>query len=139
MRRVPDDVRAAILSDVKAEAGSCRAIAADHGVSPDTVRRIAADARLVKPFARAQTKNATAAAVADNAARRAAIAARLLDITDAALTQAIAELAGATARDAATVVGIALDKHMRLDQHDRADDQHTDVDAWLEAMTGGGA
>lgn len=138
MRRIPDDVRAAILGDIKAEAKSCRAIAAHHRVSPDTVRRIAADAGIEQPFARAQTKNATAAAVADNAKRRTDIAARLLILTDAALTQAIAELAGASARDAATVVGIALDKHMRLDQHDRADDQHTDVDAWLDAMTGGG-
>jgi transposase-like protein len=70
--------RTAITNAIRA-GGTCRGIAREHGVSPDTVRRIAADAGITNPFARTRTAAATRAKVADNKARRAELSALLLD------------------------------------------------------------
>lgn len=75
--RIDDTTRAAIEADIRA-GGTCRGIARDHGISPDTVRRIAAEADIEQPFARTNTERATRAKQADNRARRAQLSADLL-------------------------------------------------------------
>ena len=118
---LPDDKRAAILADIKA--GKARnVIAREHGVSPSTVTRIAQTSGWTTAFDRSQTKNATAAAIADSAARRARLAQRLVTLAELSLNQAIAELSETTARDAAVVLGIAVDKHLAIERHDSGAD-----------------
>ncbi len=77
--RIPDEKRAAILTDIRAGALGCRAIGRKHEVSDATVRKLAADAGITDAFSRAQTENATRAVAADNRSRRAQIASELLD------------------------------------------------------------
>ncbi|MFC7739715.1 hypothetical protein ACFQXA_37715 [Nocardiopsis composta] len=76
--RLPDDVRAAILDDIRA-GGTCRGIARKHGVGPATVASIAKENGLNGAFERTQTEAATRAKTADNRARRAALSAGLLE------------------------------------------------------------
>lgn len=141
---IPADKRAAILADIKA-GGTCRGIANTHHVSPDTVRRIAAEAGIKNPFERAQTKRATEARRADNAARRAELAARLLDVVDDLIAQMGGEYLvhsfggrdnsfntatlprppAGDLRNLMTAVGIAVDKHLALEKHETgADAEH---------------
>lgn len=75
---LPDDKRTAILASIQA-GGTCRGVAREHSVSPDTVRRIASEAGIAQPFARTKTENATRAKQADNRARRADLSSLLLD------------------------------------------------------------
>lgn len=119
---LPDDKRAAILADIKAGDGTCRGIARKHGVSDATVRKIAKDNGITDAFSRAQTENATRAVIADNAARRARLAQRLVTLAELSLDRAVAELSETTARDAAVVLGIAVDKHIALERHDSGAD-----------------
>ncbi|MGW9210962.1 helix-turn-helix domain-containing protein [Embleya sp. NPDC055664] len=63
--RIDDTVRAAILADVAAGTLSCRVIAKQHGVSPSTVSKLAAEAGPADAFERTQTQKATAAATVD--------------------------------------------------------------------------
>lgn len=78
-KRLPDDQRAAILADVKADVKSAGQIARDHGVSITSVRNIAAEAGIGNAFARENTKRATAAKQVDLAARRVELKALLLE------------------------------------------------------------
>lgn len=135
---IPDDVRAAILADIKANGGerSCRGIARDHGVSDATVRKIAKDAGITDAFSRAQTKKATEASRVDHAARRAVLAEQWLSLAEDAVAQTRAQLADAKAKDAATIAAIAVDKHRALDQYDSDTQGLAVVDAWLRAITG---
>lgn len=75
--RISDEKRAAILEDIQA-GGTCRGIAKKHDVSPDTVRRIAAEGEVKDAFARADTEKATRARVSDMAALRAQVAQKYL-------------------------------------------------------------
>lgn len=141
MARIPDDTRAAIEDQIRAdmdtEAGaSCRGIASQYSVSPDSVRRIAAEAEIEQPFARAKTQNATRARTTDMAARRAALAEGLLDDAVKLRERAWSEYEYyerspdgpvrvrldlpplGEARNAYTAVGIAVDKHLVLVKHD---------------------
>ncbi|MCM2394348.1 hypothetical protein [Streptomyces albipurpureus] len=134
--RIPADTRAAILADIQAGHLSCRAIAKAHGVSPSTVSKLAADAIPVDAFERSQTKKATEAATADAASRRAVLGTAWLSLAEEAVAQARAELADARADKAATIAGIATDKHLALDKHGVDPHGLSAVDAWLTAMTG---
>lgn len=155
--RTPDHVRAAILDDIRAGTKSCRAIAAHHGVSHSTVSSIAKAAGL-DAFDRSDTKKATEAAQADNAADRARIARRFLLKADELLDQmdlphTVFNFGGkdntfnshtfekpptGDLRNLIVAAATAVDKHMKLDLHDREDATTSAVDAWLRAMTGGG-
>lgn len=84
--RMDDTKRAAILDAIKA-GGTCRGVAREHVVSPDTVRRIAAEGGIEQPFARTNTKNATRAKQADNKSLRTALSHRLLVKADQLLDQ----------------------------------------------------
>lgn len=154
--RIPDGKRAAILDDITAGNNSCRGIGRDHGVSDATVRKIAAEAGIVDAFSRAQTENATRAVVADNKARRAAMATRLLGEAEAFLDQmgqpyAVYAFGGrdneyrehlrdrpppAELRNLMVSAATAIDKHLVLDKHDSDDGSLPTVDAWLKHVTG---
>lgn len=155
--RIPDTTRQAILTDIQAKAGSTRTIAAKHGVSDATVRKIATEAGITDAFAREQTEKATRARVADMKAMRAAIAAELLGDVLRLRERAwepytVAMSAGGKdggielvtlerpplgeVRNAYTAIGIALDKSLRLEQHDADVQGLAAVDAWLRDMMG---
>lgn len=72
--RIPDEARRAILDDIDSRMPRNQ-IAAKHHVSPSTVTGIARQNN--RSFDRSQTKNATEAARADNAALRAQITGEL--------------------------------------------------------------
>jgi len=136
--QIPDEKRAAILADIKTGEKGRNQIAREHGVSQSTVSLIAQDAGLTSAFDRTTTKHATAAATADNKARRAAIASRLLTKASEFLDQIDAphlvfNFGGkdntyeereldrpptADMRNLMTCAAIALDKHVVLDKHD---------------------
>lgn len=131
------DRRAAILDAIRA-GGTCRGIARKHNVSPDTVRRIAADAGIEQPFARTNTENATRAKQADNRAKRAALASRLLAKANELLDQmdqpiTVWNFGGkdntfnsvvvdrppiSDQRNLMTAAAVAIDKHIVIDRHD---------------------
>lgn len=133
---IPDDVRSSILASIEAGEKGRNAIARDHGVSADTVGRIADAAGIVDPFVRTRTENATRARQADLAARRAQIADMLLEDAERMRERAWAEYPvvvtsqqGAEvitldqpplrdAQAAYTSIAICLDKHLALVRHD---------------------
>ncbi|WP_202512658.1 hypothetical protein [Streptomyces sp. SID3343] len=137
--RLDDTVRAAILVDIRAGKLSRNAIARAHGVSSSTVTVIAREAGRADAFDRSKTKTATRARVVDLAAQRAELKSALL--TDAERLRRRAwepysyyergpdgpELVTLTlpplreTREAYTALGIALDKHLKLDVHDQGD------------------
>lgn len=119
---IPEHTKQAILADIRAGQKSRAQIARDHGVSAGSVTNIARRAGLTDAFDRSATKNATAAAMADNAARRARLTQRLVTLAEISLDRAVAELSETTARDAAVVLGIAVDKHIALERHDAGAD-----------------
>lgn len=73
---IPEDKRAAILRDIEADHPRNQ-IARDHKVSVSTVTKFAK--QVGHEFDRSHTKNATAAAVADNKSLRAATSRRFLE------------------------------------------------------------
>jgi transposase-like protein len=58
--RTPDDVRDAILADIRAGQKSARRIAKDHQVAPSTVTKLAAEAHIPAAFERSNTKTRAA-------------------------------------------------------------------------------
>lgn len=69
--RTPDDVRDAILADIRAGQKSCRQIARDHKISPATVSALAKAAHIPDAFERSHTKRASEARAFDAKAARA--------------------------------------------------------------------
>lgn len=150
--------RATIEQAIRDGAGavSCRALAAEHGVSTRTVGRIAREIGLPDAFTRETTKAATTARVADLAARRAGLAAKMLDLAEHFAARAtgtyvywvatkddvqrveLDEPPLGEVRQAMTAVGIAVDKHMaliRFDTKDGADQRALSlVDALVNAF-----
>lgn len=135
--RIPDDKREAILADIKS--GLPRnEIARKHHRSGSTVTRIAQEAGLESAFDRSETKNATEAAAADNAASRARLAARFLDEAHKALDdlhrphnvfnfggkdntfneRELPEPPTGDKRNLMIIAATAVDKSMALDRHD---------------------
>ncbi|MFI0897740.1 hypothetical protein [Streptomyces sp. NPDC020983] len=137
-RPLDDTKRAAILTDIRAGKLSRNAIARKHGVGAATVTKLAKTTGDATTFDRSQTQKATRAVEADSRARRAALAADLLD--DAARLRAraweeytvvVGTAQGAETvtlelpplgdvRSAYTAVGIVVDKHLALDRHDHS-------------------
>jgi transposase-like protein len=152
-RPLDDTKRAAILDDIRA--GKPRnTVARDHGVSGSTVSKLARENDLA--FDRSQTKNATEAKKADNAALRAATSRRLLEKANEFLDQMdrphlafnfggkdntynekwldrppVTDL-----RNLMTAAAVAVDKHLVIEKHDNSGESHAAVDAWLSEMTG---
>jgi hypothetical protein len=139
--RIPDDKRAAILADIKENApqGKSRGkIARDHDVSTFTVSKIAEEGGCSDAFNREQTKNATAAAVADNRSMRAELSRRLLEKAGDALDQMdqphlafafggrdniyreqeLPKPPTGDMRNLMVIAATAIDKHIVIDRHD---------------------
>ncbi|WP_052720211.1 hypothetical protein [Actinoplanes rectilineatus] len=85
--RIPDDVRAAILDDIRSGVLGNRKIATKHGVSSGTVTNIARQAGVSDAFERTHTKKATEAAALDNKALRVKTARRFLNKANELLDQ----------------------------------------------------
>jgi hypothetical protein len=82
-RPLADDIRAAILTDIRAGKLSSHAVAKKHGVAQSTVSKLARDAEVTGAFDRSQTIQATHAREADTAAHRANLAARRTALAEA--------------------------------------------------------
>lgn len=156
MARLSDEVRAEIGAELLRGTRSLRAIARAFEVSPATVCGIAKKINAPETTERLHTKNATAAVVADNAARRAAIAKKLLDVAERAIEdmnapaiiynfggkdnsyneRAVPRPPTGDQRNLATVAAIALDKHRMLDGYDSDKATASAVDEWLGQMIG---
>lgn len=131
--RIDDEKRAAILEDIRA-GGTCRGIAKAHHVSPDTIRRIAAEGGVKDAFARAGTEKATRARTTDMAALRAEVSEKYLRKANELLDQmdqphlvfsfggkentyneALLERAPTgDLRNLMTASAVALDKHLKI-------------------------
>lgn len=116
--RIPDDIRAAILADIRASGHSRARLARDHGVSPDTISRIAREAGVDQPFARTMTKNAVEAVQADNRAARAREAAGSIHDAQTMRERALLADTARDAKDYAIAYGILVDKHAVLTRID---------------------
>lgn len=153
---LPDDTRQAIADAITA-GGTCRGVARQFDVSPSTVRKVAAAYGITGAFSREQTEAATQAKVADLAARRAVLAAGLLDDADHIRRRARAEYRTQIAtrdevheivlpepplgevRHAFSAIGIAIDKHIALIKHDTTESGTSAIDQWLTHMLGAAA
>ncbi len=76
---IPPEVRAAVLTDIREGKLGRNQIARKHGINGASVTTIARENNIKGAFNRSATKAATEAVVADSKARRATLAARLLD------------------------------------------------------------
>jgi len=131
--------RNAVLADIKAGQKARNQIARDHGISVGSVTNIAKAAGLTNAFDRSATENATRAHEADCKALRAQLKVDLLHDAQRVRTRiwgkhqvvvATAEGAEIVTLDEAplsemragfTALGIAVDKSIRLEQHDSDD------------------
>lgn len=153
---IDPDTRAAILADIEAGLKSRGQIAREHNVSTTTVSKVAKDAGIEQPFSREQTKNATAAAVADNASERARLARRFLEEAHRALDamhaetviwnfggkdntyneRTVSEPPTGDKRNLMVIAATAADKHVVLDKHDADTGNLAAVDEWIVFMKG---
>jgi nucleotidyltransferase/DNA polymerase involved in DNA repair len=154
---ISQETREAVETDLRTRWGlvGLRVIADAHGISESSVRNIARRAGIGSEGARAQSKNATEQLKADNARRREALSARLLNaaerflddvdanrgtiVTGISFGEVVARDIGMlTPRDAQalmTAAGIAFDKHRMLDTYDQ-DRDTTEVGKFLRALAG---
>lgn len=163
MARISDDVRAAVVADLRrtigTEDGSVRKVAARHALSTTSIRRIATVAGVTfAPESRAQTLNARMTNTLTNAQRREALSERMLARAEAlersldescyvysfggqfgAFTDAHAQRPSpADAKHLMTAAGIAVDKHERLEKFDSAGAAGQQADLLLRLLTGQG-
>jgi hypothetical protein len=122
---------------------SCRQIAKEMGRTPATISKHAAELGL--KFDRAQVKEATAARSADLAAIRVLVSGEFLMIAQQINAHVRQLLEGGDPedlkpwhlRDYAYAAGAYFDRHLAQDVHDKVEDSgNSEVDRWLEAMTG---
>lgn len=146
--------RAAILEDIQAGQKSARQIARDHEVSVGSVTNIAKGAGVDGAFERSRTENATRARVIDCKAAREQLKQDLLADAQRFRQRAwskyqvvVGTPTGAEivtldlpplqdARAAYTALGIAVDKSLRLEQHDTDSSGMSAVDEWLRSLLG---
>jgi transposase-like protein len=154
-------VRAAIVADLRATVGtpegSIRRVAERHGVSRQSIVRIAADEGVSwSDEGRHKVENAVEARRKTNAELRSALAERLLGVANRALSDmdspaVIYNFGGkdnsynertverpptADQRNLATIAAIAIDKHKVLDMYDADARSGAMLDRWLGAMIG---
>lgn len=134
--------RSAVLKDIKAAKASgisAGQIARDHGVARSTVTKIAADNNLANAFERTQTENAARAKQADCKLLRAQLKVDLLHDAQRLRTRiwgryqtvvgtpegaeivTLDEAPLSEMRAGYTALGIAVDKSIRLEEHDSDD------------------
>ena len=151
---IPAEQRAAILDDIRAGRKSRNQIARDHGVAASTVTRVAQDANVENAFDRSETEKATRARAVDVKALREQLKQDLLEDAQRFRQRAwspyqvvvstpqgadivtIDEPPLTEARAAYTAIGIAIDKSLRLEQHDTDNSGMSAVDEWLRGMLG---
>lgn len=150
------DAERARIRKLHGQGRSCAQIAAEIGRAKSTITRQCQAMGL--PFDRAQTKQATAAKVADNASRRAGTSRRFLEKANALLDQMdqphVAFNFGGkensynehrfdkppvdALRTLMQAAAVAFDRHMAQDKHDAAGEEGgSAVDQWLRMMMGG--
>lgn len=161
MARISDEVRAAVLADLRENLGTpngaTRKIAARHDISDASVRRIAATAGIDAAMSRSRTQNATEQLVLTNAQRRERLASRLLDMAERALEDmnapaTVFNFGGkdntynertmerpptADQRNLAIIAGVGIDKHAVLERFDSAGAAGQQADLLLRLLTGG--
>jgi hypothetical protein len=135
------DTELARLRELHGTGASCRQIARDMNRAPITVSKHAAALGL--SFDRSQVKAATAARVADVAARRAEISAQFIAIVGkinstvlALLDDPDSDVKPWSLRDYSYAAGAFFDRHMAQADHDAASTDSTEVDRWLAQLTG---
>jgi hypothetical protein len=134
--RIPAETRDAVITAIRAGTKSRNQIARDHDISVGSVTNIAKAAGMTDAFDRSETAKATRAAVEDNRARRARIAAELLDDVDRFRERAWSkytyyergsdgpELVSLDlpplkeAKEAYVAIGISLQRHAELEKLD---------------------
>lgn len=162
MARISDETRAAVLADLRetlgTPEGALRQVAARHGISMASVRRIGDQAGVSGgELTRTRVENAARAAAATNAQRRERLAARLLDVAERALDDLerpalVFNFGGkdnsynerelqkppvADRRNLVTTAAIALDKHVVLERFDSAGAAGQQADLIVKLLTGG--
>jgi|RhiMethySRZTD1v2_1073278.scaffolds.fasta_scaffold429297_2 transposase-like protein len=130
---VTPDKRKKIAQDISAGKGRNQ-IARDHGIGAGTVSRIAQEFGLT--LDRSITKEATAAAVIDHAARRAALAEAQLALAEQATQQAALMVQSATAREASLIAAISIDKYAKLDRYDTDTQNLSAFDRFISSIIG---
>jgi transposase-like protein len=115
------------------------AAAKQTGIPAQTIRNWASQAGIAGPR-KERTEAATKASRVDAAKLRAefssksiALAARLLDRLSDDIDRDPTAL---SAKDKAVILGIVADKHRVIASMDKATQSHSDVDQWLEHITG---
>lgn len=147
-------IRAAVLADIQAGTLPRNEIARKHHISSSTVSRIATQENITNAFDRAKTKNATSARIVDNKARRAELAALLIEDTFRLQKRAWEEHTvvanGPEGPEKVTLplppprevqaiytsIGIATQRHMELENFDR-DTGDTGAKSMLSALMQG--
>ena len=163
-RRIPDAVRQAVIADARrtlgTPEGSVRQVAARHGVSQASVRRIAIKEGGLEGFGapetRAKMQNAIEATRQSVADRRARLSERFIERAERALdamdqpitvfnfggkdnTFAAREMPippTADQRNLMIIAATAVDKHKMLDQYDSDAARGNDMDLFLRHMMG---
>ena len=152
--RVPDEEREAIVAMLK-EGRSVGEVAKHFGRGKTTVSRIGREAGL--DLTHPSLKKAAEAQRAQNAARRAELARLLLEDAYRLREQLwqpcrvysfggrdntyrehiLPEPDARTKREILTAIGIAIDKVIALEKYDNPEADYSEVDRWLDEMTGG--
>jgi transposase-like protein len=166
-RTISDAVRQAVVADARRTVGtadgSVRQVAARHGISEASVRRIVAAAedapQFGAPETRAKMQNAIEATRLSLAERRQRLAERFVHAAEKALadmesqTWKVFNFGGKDntfemrvidcvptqdQRNLMIIAGTAIDKHKMLDQYDSDQREADAVTAWIRNMTGRG-
>lgn len=160
MARLTDDQKEAIRNDLRStygtSEGSVLKVAARHGVSATSVRRLTRELGLVSSESRARTKNATDAQRTDLAARRAALSERFVAAAERALDdmeapaviynfggkdntyneRRVSRPPTGDLRNLAIIAATMFDKHKVADQYDAQQGLSAAVDDWLADRLG---
>lgn len=161
MARISDEVRSAVVADLRkthgTPEGTMRAVAARHGISLASVRRIGTAAGVVGgEVTLASAQNAVKVAALTNAQRRERLASRLLDAAERALAdmESPAKIYNFGGRDntynernvdrpptqdqrnLAIIAGVMLDKHAVLEKFDSAGAAGQQADLIIKLLTG---
>lgn len=154
--RIDPAARQALADDIKARRGdlSTRQLAAAHGVSETTVRRVSAEIGVDAGAARARTENATEQVKARCARLRAELEERFLVAAHEALDElgkgsviagialgvpvsaSAARLTARDRRELLTAAAIGFDKAKAADQYEQGETDASDVAKVIRFLTG---
>jgi transposase-like protein len=155
--KLDDEKRAAILAAIESRKGQCSraALAREFEVSASTVGNIAREAGITDAFARTKTAAATRARSTDLAARRAALAERMLDLAESISNRVDSSYTVVVAtqhevhietlpvpplketKDGMAAAGMALKAHMDLVRFDTKDGGNAAAVALVDVLARG--